>query len=90
MATFALPSDPAAKKKIMDNVQTISDCLTRIAAEKSLIKETVSSVSEEFDLPKKFVNRFAKTYHNQNYNAVLGEQQDFEDMVAALVPEAIE
>ena len=90
MATFALPSNPADRKKIMDVMQEISASMTRIEGEKSFMKESVASLAEEFELPKKFLNKFAKTYHSQNYNEVLNEQQDFEDMVAALVPEAVE
>ena len=90
MATFALPTSEHDREKIMKLIVEISNSYTRIAAEKDMIKETVAAISEEYELPKKFVNKFAKTYWQQNFNDVLGEQQDFEDFVAALVPEAVE
>lgn len=90
MATFALPSSPEDKKKILANMQDISDSMVRIQSEKDFIKETISAMSEDYELPKKFLNKFAKTYHQQNYKDVLGEAQDFEDMIAALVPSEVE
>lgn len=90
MATFALPSSPEDKKKILANMQDISDSMVRIQSEKDFIKETISAMSEDYELPKKFLNKFSKTYHQQNYKDVLGEAQDFEDMIAALVPSEVE
>ena len=41
-------SNPADRKKIKDALQEISDAMTRIAAEKDLIKEIVADVSDNF------------------------------------------
>lgn len=90
MATFALPSSPEDKKKILANMQDISDSMVRIQSEKDFIKETISAMSEDYELPKKFLNKFSKTYHKQNYKDVIGEAQDFEDMISSLVPSEVE
>ena len=67
---------PADRKKIKTMISEISDSYTRIAAERDLVKETISEMSKEFELPKKTLNKMAKTYYKQSF---LKEQQDQED-----------
>ena len=65
-------SNPADRKKIKDALQEISDAMTRIAAEKDLIKEIVADVSDNFQMEKKTVNKMARVYHKQYF---INEQQ---------------
>ena len=69
-------SNPADRKKIKDALQEISDAMTRIAAEKDLIKEIVADVSDNFQMEKKTVNKMARVYHKQNF---INEQQAFDE-----------
>lgn len=69
-------SSPADRKKIKTMISEISDSYTRIAAERDLVKETIAEMSKEFELPKKTLNKMAKTYYKQSF---LKEQQDQED-----------
>lgn len=85
-----IPSNPADRKKIMDVMQEISDSMTRVNSEKTYQKEAIAALAEEFNLPKKYLSKFAKAYFNQNYSEVLNEQSQFEDMIAALVPSQVE
>lgn len=75
---FAVPQDDVSKKKIKDAFQEISDSLTRMAAERDLIKDIIKDLSEEFEIPKKQLNKAARTYHKQNFSTVVAEQEEFE------------
>ena len=59
-------SSPTDRKNIRDALHEISGSMTRIDAEKDLIRETVAAVCEELKIPKKLVNRMVKVYHKQN------------------------
>ena len=70
-------SNPADRKKFNDALQEISNSMTRVSAEKDLIKEIVKDLSDSFELPKKTVNKLARIYHKQNFTQ---EAQDFEEL----------
>lgn len=65
------------RKKFNDALQEASNSMTRIEAEKDLIKTIVQDLSDNFQLPKKTVNKLAKIYHKQNFNQ---EAQEFEEL----------
>ena len=64
------------RKKINNALQEISNSMTRIAAERDLIKDIVKDVSDNYQLPKKAVNKLAKVYHKQSFTQ---EQQEFDE-----------
>jgi hypothetical protein len=82
-------NNEADRKKINDALQEASNSMTRIDAEKDLIKTILTDLSDTFQLPKKTVNKLARIYHKQNFNQ---EAQEFEDLetlyeeVVKLVP----
>lgn len=69
-------SSPADRKKIKDAMDEISASMTRIDAEKDLIKEIIVELNDNFKISKKILNKMAKTYHKQNF---INEQQDHEE-----------
>jgi len=73
-----LPSSPEDRKKILASVQEISNSLTRIEAERDLIKEILADVQDKFALPKKYTRKVAKIYHKQNFSEVQQEQEELE------------
>jgi uncharacterized FlgJ-related protein len=73
-------SSPEDRKKIFAAVREISNSFTRIEAERDLIKETVKEVSDTFQIPRKTINKIAKTYHKQNMTQVEQEHEEFVDM----------
>lgn len=83
--TLVMPSSPADRKAILDAMGEISASMTRIEGEKDYIKETVNDLASKFNIPKKLLNRFAKTYHKQTYSDELGQDSDFETMVQLLI-----
>lgn len=75
--TIASPED---KKKIFDAVREISNSMTRIEAERDLIKDIVKDVSDNFQIPRKTVKKIAVTYHKQNLTQVEQEHEEFVDL----------
>jgi hypothetical protein len=70
-------SNQADRKKINDALQEISNSMTRMSTEKDLIKTIVTDLSDEYQLPKKTINKLARIYHKQNFSE---EAQDFEEL----------
>lgn len=83
-AGFVLPSSPADRKHIMDVMFEISASKTRAEGEKDFQREAINDLYDKFKIPKKLLNRFAKTYHKQNYSEELAVDSDFETLVEAL------
>lgn len=73
-------TSPADKKKILDAVREISNSLTRISAERDLMKDIVKDISDNFQIPRKVVNKIAKTYHKQNLTQEVQEHEEFVEL----------
>lgn len=78
-------SNPADRKKIKDALQEISDSMTRIDAEKDLIKDIVNDVNDNFKLPKKYINKMARIYHKQNFAKEQQETDELESLYLTIV-----
>lgn len=78
-------SNEADRKKLLSAIRECSDSMTRISAEKDLIKETVKTVCEELKLPKRLVNRLVKVYHKQNYDEEVATHEQFEQLYETIV-----
>ena len=78
-------SNPSDKKKIKDALLEISNCMTRIDAEKELIKDIVNDLSENFELPKKQVNKIARVYHKSNYSQQVADSEEFQELYESLL-----
>jgi hypothetical protein len=70
-------NNQADRKKFNDALQEISNSMTRVDAEKDLIKTIVADLSDTFQLPKRTVSKLAKIYHKQNFSQ---EAQEFEEL----------
>ena len=66
------------KAKVLGCLQEISNSLTRIEAERDLIKEILQKMQDECELPKKLSRKLARTYHKRNYEEEVAEQADFQ------------
>jgi len=80
MSNVIVPSSPEDRKKIFDALVEISNSLTRIEAERDLIKDILTTVEDKFELPKKYTRKLAKIYHKQNFTEVQQEQDDVETL----------
>jgi len=73
-------SNPSDRKKIKDALQEISNCMTRIEAERDLIKEIKTDLFEEYKehLSKRQIARMARVYHKQNFDEEVANHEQFE------------
>lgn len=76
----AVPSSPADRVAIQKAVKEISDSMTRIEGERDFIKEATNNTCNAFQLSKKTFNKLVRVYHQQNYNRVKEENEEFEEM----------
>lgn len=70
-------SNEVDRKKFNDALQEISNSKTRIAAERDLIKDIVADLAEQFELPKKTINKLSNIYHKQSFSQ---EAQEFDEL----------
>ena len=80
-------SSPVDRDKIKKMLAEISGSMTRMEAERDLVRETVKDMSKQFNLPVKTLNRMAKVYHKQNYNQEVAEHEEFEELYETIVQE---
>ena len=73
-----IPSNPADRKKIEQAMQEISNSMTRMEAERDLIKEAINETCTKFEVDKKIFRRLAKTYHRRNFSEAVAEDEAFE------------
>jgi hypothetical protein len=78
MSNVIIPSSPEDRKKIRGALEEISNSLTRIEAERDMIKDILQDVEDKFELPKKYTRKVAKIFHKQNFAEVKTEQEDLE------------
>lgn len=75
------PSDVAAIRRALDE---ISASLTRIEAERDLVRDIVSNTCDALKLDKKVFRRTARVYHRRSYTSELQEHADFEQLYEAV------
>lgn len=66
------------KVKVLGCLQEISNSLTRIEAERDLIKEILQKMQDECEISKKLGRKLARVYHKRNYEEEVAEQSDFQ------------
>lgn len=85
MSNVAIPSAPEDKKKVLNALQEFSNSMTRIEAERDLLKQILANLEDEFDLPKKYMRKVANVYHKQNLNEFKAEAEEVEDIYESIV-----
>lgn len=76
---------PEDRKKIKNALFEISGSMTRIEAEKDLIKNIITDVSTNHQLPKKIVTKMARIYHKQNFQEEQAEYDELESLYTTIV-----
>ena len=67
------------KTEIKGCLQEISNSLTRIEAERDLIREVLSRMADEFEINKRLARRLAKVYHKRNIEEEVAQVQELND-----------
>ena len=70
---------PQQKIEIKSCLQEISNSLTRIEAERDLIKEIFSRMADEFEISKRLAGRLAKVYHKRNIEEEVAQVLELND-----------
>jgi hypothetical protein len=68
------------KKELQGAVREISASMTRTEAERDLIREIVKDQSAKHSIPKKIINKIAKTYHKQNLTQEIDDHEEFVEL----------
>ena len=77
--------DEKQLKILTDGLKEISVHLSRVEREKEAIKDIVDAVRDQIELPKKIINRLARTYHKQNFAEQNTEDKEFAKLYVSVV-----
>ena len=78
-------SNPADREKLLSVLRECSASMTRIEGEKDYIKESVSDICKNLQLPKRLVNRMVKVYYKQNFDEEVAVHEQFETLYESIV-----
>ena len=78
-------SNPEDRQKLLKVIKDCSDSMTRAKSEKDFVREAVTEISEELEVPKRLVNRMVKVYHKQNFDEEVAVQDQFETLYQTVV-----
>lgn len=86
MDRIAVPSSDTDRAKLKAALVEMTNCFTRIEAERDACKEIADEIVRQFEIPKKIVNKLARTMHKRDYETLSAENEDFELLYETLVP----
>lgn len=66
-----------AKKAVIGLVGEVSASMTRMEAERDLIKEALKAIADEHDLDKKVLRKMCRTYHKQRFHTEVEDNEMF-------------
>jgi len=75
---------PDDQKRIVGAIKELSDSMTRIDAEKELIKDIIQVTFENHGVEKKHIRKLATIYHKANIDEVRTEFDDVETLYETL------
>jgi Transcriptional regulator DsbA len=73
------------RKLFRKAIMEMNDSMTRIAAERELMKEIVNENCDKLGVDKKLFRRMSKAYFLANYKDVVQENTDFEDFYSTIM-----
>ena len=80
-----VPSNPADRQKMKTMLAEMTYCLQRADDEREAMKEIANEIQKQFGVPKKIVNKLARTMYKRNYADLQAENEDFELLYETLV-----
>jgi len=72
---------------IKNKFTEISNSMTRQQGEKDLVKEILTDLKDQFELPPKLARKLAKAFHKRNLDEVRAEHEEFEETYETVFPE---
>jgi hypothetical protein len=85
---MTLPSSPEDKLKLLDALKDISTSMTRMEAERDLLKNIKKEICDDLQLNRKVLNKLARTYHKGNFNEEVEMHKDFESLYETVTKKA--
>ncbi|CAB4124338.1 Double-stranded DNA-binding protein [uncultured Caudovirales phage] len=70
---------PSQLKEIKGKFDEISNSMTRVAAERDLLKDIYNDLKECYEVPPKVARKLAKAYYKRNIQEVVAENSDFQE-----------
>jgi len=72
------------RKTIKKAMYEMHDSMTRVEAERDLMKDIITKIHEETGLSKKVFRRLSKTYHKASFSQEVEEHNYFEEVYEVL------
>jgi uncharacterized FlgJ-related protein len=85
---MTLPTSPADKLKLLDALKEISASMSRIEAERDLLKNIKNDICDELELNRKVLNKLARTYHKGNFSEEQELHKHFEELYETVTKKA--
>jgi hypothetical protein len=85
---MTLPTSPEDKLKLLDALKDISTSMTRMEAERDLLKNIKKEVCDDLQLNRKVLNKLARTYHKGNFSEEVEMHKDFESLYETVTKKA--
>jgi len=68
--------NPEDRKKFTKAIQELSNSMTRVDAEKDLMKDIIQETFDSIGVDKKYIRKIAAIYHKQNLTEVKTETDE--------------
>ena len=75
---------PEDKKKLEKAIKEMSNSMTRIDAEKDLMKDIIQETHDSLGVEKKYIRKIATIWHKQNVNEVKTETDEVMELYEEL------
>lgn len=85
MSDLVIPSSPSDRQKLKQILRDMTDCMTRMDAERDTIKELAEAAEESFEIPKKLINKLARTLHKSNLTEIVSDTENLEFLYETLI-----
>jgi hypothetical protein len=82
--TVVIPSSPADRAEILQFLNSASDSMVRIEAEREHIKGICADLKEKFAIPLTFSRKMIKLHHESNMAEVEHQHNDLIDLYSAV------
>jgi hypothetical protein len=77
-------NNPKDRETILNAMKEWSNSATRASAEKDLQKNIITDLADKVDVEKKYLNKLATMYHNQNFAQFQQEREEIEELYESI------
>jgi|TARA_Y100000389_G_scaffold48997_1_gene44575 hypothetical protein len=81
MTDVIIPSSPEDRKRIKGAMDEISNSYTRVEAERDFVKDALESLEDDVGIPKKYLRKLARVYHQQNMGQLMSEMETIDSLM---------